>query len=161
MRIRLAGLAILGFAAMAMAQTSTAPDLHLRGDRFRPLTYAELTPEQKTLAEHVVGGERGSLNGPFNVYLRSPEMGDLAQKLGAYTRFHSSVPKKLNEFAIIITARFWSSQYEWQAHRKNAADAGLSADIIEAVANGSGRLRCSRMRKRSTTSAPNCWTRGR
>ncbi len=136
MRIRLAGLAILGFAAMAMAQTSTAPDLHLRGDRFRPLTYAELTPEQKTLAEHVVGGERGSLNGPFNVYLRSPEMGDLAQKLGAYTRFHSSVPKKLNEFAIIITARFWSSQYEWQAHRKNAADAGLSADIIEAVANG-------------------------
>ena len=136
MRIKLAALAVLGLAAMAMAQTSTAPDLHLRGDRFRPLTYADLTPEQKTMAEHVMGGERGSLNGPFNVYLRSPEMGDLAQKLGAYTRFHTSVPKKLNEFAIIITARFWSSQYEWQAHRKNAADAGLSADIIEAVASG-------------------------
>lgn len=136
MRTRLAGLAILGLAAITMAQTTSAPDLHLRGGRFKPLTYAELTPEQKTMAEHVMGGERGSLNGPFNVYLRSPEMGDLAQKLGAYTRFHTSVPKKLNEFAIIISARFWNAQYEWLAHRKNAADAGLSAEIIEAVANG-------------------------
>lgn len=136
MRWRTTGMAVLGFAAMAVAQSSTAPDLHLRGDRFRPLTYAELTPEQKTLAEHVMSGERGGLNGPFNVYMRSPEMGDLAQKLGAYTRFHTSVPKKLNELAIIITARFWSSQYEWLAHRKNAADAGLSPEIIDAVATG-------------------------
>ena len=129
-------MAILGCAVVAMAQTATAPDLHLRGDRFRPLTYAELTPEQKTLAEHVMSGERGSLNGPFNVYLRSPEMGDLAQKLGAYTRFHTSVPKKLNELAIIITARFWNAQYEWLAHRKNAADAGVSAETIDAIRDG-------------------------
>jgi len=129
-------VAVLGFAAMVMAQTTPAPDLHLRGDRFRPLTYGELTPEQKALAEHVMAGERGSLNGPYNVFLRSPEMGDLAQKFGAYTRFHSSIPKKLNEFAIIITGRFWNSQYEWLAHRKYAADAGLSEETIQAVANG-------------------------
>jgi 4-carboxymuconolactone decarboxylase len=136
MRFRLVGVAILGFAAMAMAQTTTAPDLHLRGDRFKPLTYGELTPEQKTLADDVLAGDRGSLNGPYNVFLRSPEMGNLAQKFGAYTRFHSAVPKKLNEFAIIITARYWNSQYEWLAHRKYAADAGLGADTIEAVKNG-------------------------
>ena len=136
MRIRLAGVAILGFAAMAMAQTANGPDLHLRGDRFRPLTYAELTPEQKKLADDVLAGDRGSLNGPYNVFLRSPEMGNLAQKFGAYVRFHSTVPKKLNEFAIIISARFWNAQYEWQAHRKYAAAAGLSPEIIEAVANG-------------------------
>lgn len=129
-------IAILGCGVITMAQTATAPDLHLRGDRFKPLTYAELTPEQKTLAEHVMSGERGSLNGPFNVYLRSPEMGDLAQKLGAYTRFHTSVPKKLNELAIIITARFWNAQYEWLAHRKNAADAGVSAETIDAIRDG-------------------------
>lgn len=121
---------------MATAQTSTAPDLHLRGDRFKPLTYSELTPEQKALADHVMTGERGSLNGPYNVFLRSPEMGDLAQKFGAYTRFHSSVPRKLNEFAIIITARFWNSQYEWLAHSKTAATAGLDPHTIEAVATG-------------------------
>jgi 4-carboxymuconolactone decarboxylase len=133
-RIAILGLAG-GFAAMAAAQT-TAPDLHLRGDRFKPLTYAELDPEQKKLADDVLAGDRGTLNGPYNVFLRSPEMGDLAQKFGAYTRFHSAVPKKLNEFAIIITARYWNSQYEWSAHRKYAADAGLSEDTIQAVATG-------------------------
>jgi 4-carboxymuconolactone decarboxylase len=136
MRIKLIGTGILGLAAMAMAQTSTSPDLHLRGDRFKPLTYDQLTPAQKALADHVLAGDRGTLNGPYNVFLRSPEMGDLAQKFGDYTRFHSAVPKKLNEFAIIITARYWNSQYEWLAHRKYASDDGLSPEIIEAVATG-------------------------
>jgi 4-carboxymuconolactone decarboxylase len=139
MRIKTARIAVLtlvgGFAAMAAAQT-TAPDLHLRGDRFKPLTYAELDPQQKKLADDVLAGDRGTLNGPYNVFLRSPEMGNLAQRFGDYTRFHSAVPKKLNEFAIIITARYWNSQYEWSAHRKYAADAGLSEDTIQAVATG-------------------------
>jgi 4-carboxymuconolactone decarboxylase len=135
MRFKPVCVAILGFAALATAQTSTAPDLHLRGDRFRPLTYAELNPAQKKLADDVLAGDRGSLNGPYNVFLRSPEMGNLAQQFGDYVRFHSTVPKKLNEFAIIITGRYWNSQYEWLAHRKYAADAGLSEDIIQAVAN--------------------------
>lgn len=136
MRFKLAGVAILGLAAMAAAQTATAPDLHLRGDRFKPLIYAELNPEQKKLADDVLAGDRGTLNGPYNVFLRSPKMGNLAQAFGDYTRFHSAVPKKLNEFAIIVTARYWNSQYEWLAHSKYAADAGLGADTIEAVKNG-------------------------
>jgi 4-carboxymuconolactone decarboxylase len=51
-------------------------------------------------------------------------------------RFHSSVPRKLNEFAILMTARFWNSQYEWSAHRKYALEAGLSPEVIEGVATG-------------------------
>jgi len=113
-----------------------AQDLHLRGDRFKPLTYAEMTPEQKTLTEHVLSGERKSMDGPFNAYLRSPEMGDLEQKLGAYLRFHSSVPRKLNELAIIITARHWSAQFEWYAHYRYALDAGLGRSIADAIAAG-------------------------
>jgi 4-carboxymuconolactone decarboxylase len=134
--LKLVCAAVLASAAIVVAQTPMNPDLQLRGDRFKPLTYEELTPQQKAMAAHVLAGDRGTLNGPYNVFLRSPEMGDLAQKFGEYTRFHSSVPKKLNEFAIIITARFWNSQYEWFAHRKYAADAGLSPEIIEAVAAG-------------------------
>src|SRR5579863_6064681 len=99
MRLRLLSVSILAFAAITAAQTPITPDLHLRGDRFKPLTYGELNAEQKTLAEHLLSGQRGTLNGPFNVLLRSPEMGDLAQKLGAYIRFHTTVPTKLNEFA--------------------------------------------------------------
>jgi 4-carboxymuconolactone decarboxylase len=136
MRIKLTGTAIFGLAAIAMAQTPTSPDLHLRGDRFKPLTYDQLNPKQKMLADNVLAGDRGSLNGPYNVFLRSPEMGDLAQKFGDYTRFHSTVPRKLNEFAIIITARYWNAQYEWWSHRKFALDAGLGPEVIEAVAAG-------------------------
>src|SRR5436190_532354 len=129
-----AGLLI--WAGLATAQTPLRRDLHLRGDRFRPLTYDELTPAQKALVEHVLTGERGTLNGPFNVTLRSPEMGDLAQKLGAYLRFHSALPDRLKEFAIIMTARYWTSQYEWSGHKKLALAAGLKPAVIEAVAVG-------------------------
>jgi 4-carboxymuconolactone decarboxylase len=63
-------------------------------------------------------------------------MGDLAQQFGASMRFHSSIPRKLNELAIIITARHWTSHYEWYAHRQAAQQAGLSQGIIDAVAAG-------------------------
>jgi 4-carboxymuconolactone decarboxylase len=136
MRPRFLLVCILAFAAIATAQTPTTPDLQLRGDRFKPLTYSELTPEQKTLVEHLLSGERGTLSGPFNVMLRSPEMGDLAQKLGAYIRFHTTVPIRLNEFAILITARALNVQYEWAAHHKNGLKAGLSPALIDAVGEG-------------------------
>jgi 4-carboxymuconolactone decarboxylase len=63
-------------------------------------------------------------------------MGDLAQKLGAYLRYHTTVPNKLNEFAILITARALNVQYEWSAHHKYALQAGLSPAVIDAVATG-------------------------
>ena len=92
----------------------------LVGDRFKPLTYREMTPEQKKMFESLISGERRGAGGPFNVLLRSPEMGDLAQKFGASMRFHSTMPPRLNELAIIITARHWTSHYEWYAHRRAA-----------------------------------------
>jgi 4-carboxymuconolactone decarboxylase len=62
-------------------------------------------------------------------------MGDLAQKLGEYARFRPAMPPKLRELAIIVTARYWTSHYEWYAHRRAAAQAGLGEDIIKAIAN--------------------------
>ena len=95
-----------------------------------------MTTEQKTMTDHILAGERTSLDGPFNVWLRSPEMGDLAQKLGANLRFHTSLPRKLNELAILVSARFWTAQFEWSAHRKFAAEAGISPAVIDAIASG-------------------------
>ena len=136
MRLPAVCFALALSAGLAVAQAPASPDLHLRGDRFKPLTYDKLTPEQKTMAEHLLSGERGGMNGPFNVTMRSPEMGDQAQKLGAQLRFHTSLPKKLNELAIIMTARFWTAQYEWSAHKRAALAAGLSPAIIDAIAAG-------------------------
>ena len=133
--------AALALSVIALAQSPTPmdqkhKDLKLYGDRFKPLEYSEMTPPQKTLIDHLLAGDRGGTGGPFNVMLRSPEMGDLAQQLGAHLRFHSSMPRKLNEFAIILTGRYMTSQYEFFAHRPLALQAGLSDAIVNSVAEG-------------------------
>lgn len=136
MRLPVVFVGILAILSSVNAQAPIARDLHLRGGRFQPLSYDQMTPEQKKVAENILAGPRTSLDGPFNVLLRSPEMGDLAQKFGAQVRYRSSLPPRLNEFAILITARHWTAQFEWQAHHKAALKAGLSPALIDALAAG-------------------------
>ena len=115
--------------------------------RFKPIAPDDLTPAQRTLAEAIRSGPRGAvknsaaatpgpLGGPFNVWLRTPEIGNIIQSLGAAIRFRSSLPNKLNELAIITTARQWSAQYEWVAHKKLALEAGLEPAIADDIAHG-------------------------
>jgi len=122
--------------AQAPAQRPDPRSIKLRGNRFKPLTYDEMTPAQKSMVEHLIAGPRAGVNGPFNVLLRSPEIGDLGQEFGASTRFKSSLPQRLYELAILVTARHWTAQYEWQAHHRSALQAGLSAAICDAIAAG-------------------------
>lgn len=133
----LAGLLATSLITLAIAQKKFDPNkLDLRGDRFKPLTWEQMTPGQKTMIEDILSGDRTSTGGPFNVMLRSPKMGDLAQKFGAEMRFHSSMPRKLNEFAILITARYWTAQYEWYAHHRAGLQYGLEPAVIDAIAAG-------------------------
>ena len=111
-------------------------DLNLRGNRFAPLTWETLNADQKTMVNDLLAGTRTSLNGPFNVLLRSPDMGNITQKLGEYLRFKTTVPRRLNEMAIIMTARAWTSQYEWYAHKTLALEAGLSASVVDDIQAG-------------------------
>jgi 4-carboxymuconolactone decarboxylase len=121
----------------AAASVWAAPDLHLRGGRFRPLAYGELNPAQKALADAALANGRTSFDGPFNISLRSPEMTALSQDLDAYLRTKSTaIPPKLKEIAIMLTARFWGGQFAWYSHRPQALDAGLSAAFIDAMAAG-------------------------
>jgi 4-carboxymuconolactone decarboxylase len=142
-RLLIACIAASALVAIAVAQGAQTPPgsrrdpktTVLRGDRFRPLTYDEMAPAQKTMLERLLAGPRGGADGPFNVLLRSPEMGDLAQQFGA-ARFTTPVPRRLWEMAILLTARHWTSQFEWYAHRRGAEEAGLSPAICEAIAGG-------------------------
>lgn len=115
---------------------STPPDFELRGGRFAPLTWAQMTPAQQQMTQSVLAGKRGSMQGPYNVLLRSPAIGQLAQQFGAHTRFESSLPLMLNELAILMVARFWTAQFVWWAHRRIAAEAGLAESVIQAIAQG-------------------------
>jgi 4-carboxymuconolactone decarboxylase len=141
-------LALAGITSAQAPATQPRPDpknIKFVGDRFKPLTWDEMTPAQHTMVEHLFAGPRAGANGPFNVLLRSPEMGDIAQQFGASMRFNQSMPRKLNEMAIIITARYWTAQYEWYAHKRAALQAGLNPAIVDAIQNG-GRRECGRGR---------------
>ena len=105
--------------------------------RFKELTPETMTPEQKKAADAIQAGPRGSgLRGPFNALLRSPDLCDLVQRVGAYVRYSSSIPSRLNEMAIIMAGRKWTAQYEFYAHRKLAIEAGLNPAICDAIATG-------------------------
>jgi 4-carboxymuconolactone decarboxylase len=129
--------ALAGAACIWAVSVWAAPDLHLRGGRFRPLAYAELDPAQKALADAALASGRTSFDGPLNINLRSPEMATLAGPLTNYLRFKSTaIPPNLKQIAIMLTARFWGGQYVWYSHRQQALDAGLSAAFIDAMAAG-------------------------
>ena len=104
--------------------------------RFPPLSPDAMTDAQRAVAEAIVAGPRGGLRGPFQAWLRSPELAQRLQKVGEYLRFESSVPRRLNELAILITARAWDAQFEWFAHHRLALEAGLDAAIGADIAEG-------------------------
>jgi 4-carboxymuconolactone decarboxylase len=101
--------------------------------RLAPLDLDKLTPEQKKVADAIVSGPRGALRGPFEPWLRSPTLADRAQKLGEYCRFNNSLPNDLSELAICLVGRHFKAQYEFYAHARLARQAGLSAEIVEAI----------------------------
>jgi 4-carboxymuconolactone decarboxylase len=95
-----------------------------------------MTPAQRAMMTAVREGARPSLDGPFNALLRSPEMGNLAQTLGEYLRFRASMPARLRELAILLTARHWVAQFEWHAHAPLARAAGLADTVIDDIHAG-------------------------
>src|SRR5215470_1818239 len=104
--------------------------------RFTPLSRHDMTLDQQRVAQAVATGPRGGLRGPFHALLRSPELADRVRHLGDFIRFESTLPSALRELAILLVARFWSSHYEWNAHRKHAAAAGLDPSIADAIEMG-------------------------
>ena len=98
--------------------------------RFAQLTMEELNDEQKPLGEQIIKVSLVGLGGPYNPMLRSPVFGQKMFDLLYYLRWQTSVPLKLNEFAILIIGRRWRSQVEWFAHAPLAIKAGLSPEIV-------------------------------
>src|SRR5258706_7766481 len=124
--------AVFGAAWVATA----APKSNPRGNRYKPLTYAELTSEQRAFADKEIAKGRKPETGPFNINLRSPEMAELAQPYSDYLRFKSPTLRKYKEIAIMLTSRYWGGQYVWYSHRQQALDAGVSPAFITAMAGG-------------------------
>ena len=148
MQFRKKGIIMAGIiigAAGAVPQDALAQD---DGRRFKLIPFTEMTPDQRKYADAVLSGPTAAtgsaaavpgaatIGAPFNVYLRSPILAEQLRGVAEYIRFKTSLPHKLNEFAILVTARQWSAQYEWLAHHRLALKAGLGPAIAEQLAEG-------------------------
>ena len=106
--------------------------------RFGPLSESDMSEAQIKAARELAAGPRGkmSTSGPNIVLLRSPDLLSHTQKVGAYLRYQSALPARLNEFAICITARQWGANVEWMAHHPLALKAGLNPAVAEDLRHG-------------------------
>jgi 4-carboxymuconolactone decarboxylase len=120
------------FAVLLSVSLNTGAEAQ---SRMPPIPVDKMSEAQKKAAAEFEEA-RGTLSGPWAVILRSPEMVNRARSLSDYLRFKSSLPPRLSEFVILITAREWAQQYEWNAHHALAMKGGLSPEIAKAVAEG-------------------------
>ncbi len=102
--------------------------------RIKTLEPEDMTAAQRAVFEAIASGPRGEVPILFQPWLRSPELADRAQKLGAFLRYDTSLPARLSELAILAVARHWTAQFEWYSHVGPARAAGLAPDIIAALA---------------------------
>ena len=102
-----------------------------------PLFSADaMTERQRQVYEKIIAGPRHGLVGPLRAALHSPELADHWQRLGELLRFRTSLPPRLSELAILVTARRWNSQVEWYVHAEAARQAGLPDATIDAIRHG-------------------------
>jgi 4-carboxymuconolactone decarboxylase len=128
-------LAAIGLVALlAMPQIARAEDI----TRFAPLQADELSPAQKAWADSIALPPRNAKigNPPYRAYIRNPELAPRLSALSDYLRWNTSLPPRLSELAILLTARQWTAQYEWSAHYPLAQKAGLDVKILGDIAAG-------------------------
>src|SRR5712671_174150 len=124
-------------AGAALALTAPTAKVYSadKEQRFPQLKLEQLNDQQRPFADEILKVSSIGITGPYNSMLRSPVMGQRLFNLLDYVRFNTSVPRKLNECAILIQARLWTSQVEWYAHYPLAIKAGLpeavAADLKE------------------------------
>jgi 4-carboxymuconolactone decarboxylase len=120
-------------AACLVASSMGAAAAQTRMPEMAP---AQMSPEQKAMYDAIMAGPRHSMEGPFNMWLRSPDLGNRLQRVGEYLRFNTTMPRNLNEFAILITAVEWKSGFEWYAHYPLAIKAGLEPGVAKDLQEG-------------------------
>jgi len=129
-RMTLLALIMIATAVGWLGGIAATPYATGKEPRFPQLTMDQLNDKQKPLGEQMMKVSSVGLGGPYNPMLRSPVLGQKMFDLLYYLRWQTSVPLKLNEFAILIIGRQWRSQVEWFAHAPLAIKAGLSPDIV-------------------------------
>ena len=100
-----------------------------------PMATRQSVPEkQRTVFDETVR-KLGSVprNGPGSVMIHVPEAHRRSTALNDYLRNDSSLSKKVQELAMLVTARETDCQHIWNAHAGSARKAGVSDGIVDAL----------------------------
>jgi 4-carboxymuconolactone decarboxylase len=136
-RVATVTVALATVSAAAAAQDVTRRSANrAEADRMPPIPADKLTAAQQAAITEFKAARSVEISGPFVPLLRSPEAMTRTRALGDYMRYRSALPPRLSEFVILLTARQWTQNYEWNAHAPIAREAGLSSEIIAAIAEG-------------------------
>jgi 4-carboxymuconolactone decarboxylase len=95
-----------------------------------------LSPRQQEVSD-AIARRRGGVGGPFLIWLRSPDLCEKVEALGAYCLSDdSALPLRLRELALLVAARHWDAQHSWNAHLDKAIAAGVDAGALARLAAG-------------------------
>lgn len=105
--------------------------------RLEPKTFDELTAAQQEQYERIKRARQpradGQFGGPYDPWIRSPEVAKRALSVGNFIWERTSVGRRIVELAILVTGRHWRSNVEWVAHERMAREQGISDEVIAAV----------------------------
>ena len=101
-----------------------------------------MTPEQRKVYDAVASGPRGKVQGPLLAALHRPELADKWQQLGELLRYRTTLPPRLSEIAILVTAQRWRCQLEWHLHEGFAFKAQVPRAVIDDIHAGRRPATC-------------------
>lgn len=122
-------------AARCSGSCTRRPDLSPQLPRYAPAAADALNDAQRAVFDQIAAGPRGRVLAPHRLLIASPRLADIAQRMGAFLRYDSSLRPSLSELAILVVARHWSADYEWAHHRPLALQVGVPPSVVDALEN--------------------------
>ena len=91
----------------------------------------QVPPKDHAIFDSIVAS-RGAVQGPFTMWLHSPEIAERVAHLGAYVRFEGSLDMRVRVLAAMTVAREFEAMYVWGAQTGGARRLGVPEDTIAA-----------------------------
>ena len=103
-----------------------------------------ITSKDQVAAEHrstfdSIVASRGAVQGPFTMFLHSPELAGRVAHIGAYVRFEGSLDMRVRVLAAMTVAREFEAVYVWGAQTGGARRLGVPETTITAIRENHSR----------------------
>ncbi len=107
--------------------------------RLTPITEKnQVAAKDHAIVDSIVAS-RGALQGPFTMFLHSPELAGRLAHLGAYVRFEGSLDMRVRVLAAMTVARELEAVYVWGAQTGGARRLGVPESTITAIRENHSR----------------------